>query len=458
LYLVRNEAKGTSQPRSHRSFFLSRIRPVATLAMATLALASLSGCGNTYRPVVAAVNPVGPAAQPTKYAVAISSPSESTNGLVTFVDFAGDSILITASLGVGPYYLALNSGGTTGYSLNNDGSLNSFDISPSLLSSQVLQTTLLSCNQPSGVTCVQPNSIFADTASTYITEPNRNSVAQLQGSPAALKQEFPIATGYTPIYIAGFAGSPRAYIINQSTTGGAGQVAAIEAASSSVSTTIPVGKQPVYGVMTSNGKRAFILNQADGTVSVVNAQTNAVDTPPAGSTNPIVVGTSPVWADLAPTLNELFVANAGDGTHPGSLSIINIPLCSVSAIPSNPNCDENNPVDAVGFGQVLATVPVGVNPVMVAVLQDGSQAYVLNKNDSTVSVVNLTFNTVTATIPVPASPNPTFIAVTTGTPTGKVYVTSPNSNTMTIIRTDTNTVDTTVDLQGRGMMVRVTAP
>ena len=73
-------------------------------------------------------------------------------------------------------------------------------------------------------------------------------------------------------------------------------------------------------------------------------------------------------------------------------------------------------------------------------------------------MINLTTNTVTATIPVPLTPNPTFIAATTGTPTGKVYVTSPTSNTMTIIRTDTDKIDTTVNLQGKGVMVRVTQP
>ncbi|HEX7158062.1 MAG TPA: YncE family protein, partial [Edaphobacter sp.] len=168
--------------------------------------------------------------------------------------------------------------------------------------------------------------------------------------------------------------------------------------------------------------------------------------------------TSPVWADFAPTINELVVANAGDGTHPGSVSIINIPLCSATTVTTNPNCDANNPVDANGFGQILATVPVGVNPQMVAVLQDGTKAYVINEQDSTVSVISLTSNTVIRTIPVPATPNPTFIAVTTGTPTGKVYVTSPSSNIMTIIRTDNDTVDTTINLQGKGVMVRVTVP
>jgi YVTN family beta-propeller protein len=79
-------------------------------------------------------------------------------------------------------------------------------------------------------------------------------------------------------------------------------------------------------------------------------------------------------------------------------------------------------------------------------------------------VVNLTSNTVTATIPIPVlttsvqNGHPTWIAVTTGTPTGKVYVTSPESNFMTVIRTDTDSVLTTVPLQGAGISVRVTAP
>ena len=85
-----------------------------------------------------------------------------------------------------------------------------------------------------------------------------------------------------------------------------------------------------------------------------------------------------------------------------------------------------------------------------------------------VSVINLATNTVTATIPIPQStivgitPNinghPTYIAASSGTPTGKVYVTSPESNFMTVIRTDIDAIDTTVPLQGNGVSVRVTAP
>jgi DNA-binding beta-propeller fold protein YncE len=443
-------------------------------------MASVIGCGNTYRPVVSAINPVGPAAQPQKFAVAISSTGTKANptpGLVTFVDFSGDSVLITAQIGVNPYYLILNSGGNTGYTLNSDHTLTTFDISTSLLQSQVLQTTLL----PGA----NPVSIFPEGANTYVTDPGLNAISQFVGQPLNLQQELGIDPAFSPIYVAGIASAPRVYAISQRIGGGLGQVSTIETTSNTIDPTpIPVGINPVYGVMTADAKRAFIMNQGDGTVSVINAQTNLLDVVPAGATNPIKVGTSPLWADFAPTRNEMVVVNAGDEVHQGSVSIISIPLCSAVALPTNPNCDPNNPVDAVGFGTVLATVPVGVNPVMVGVLQDGTRAYVVNGGNPnlpcapptpaqplgncTVSVINLTTNTVTATIPIPVSPiigaspningHPNYIAVTTGTPTGKVYVTSPESNFMTVIRTDTDTVDLTIPLQGNGVSVRVTQP
>lgn len=427
------------------------IKAIGIAVLGASTLATISGCGNTYRAVVTAINPVGPASQPQRYAVVISDPGNGLPGLVTIVDFSGDTVLITANVGVAPYYFMMNAGGNTGYTLNGDGTMTSFDISTQLQTRDVIQTTLLNG--------ASPNSIFVDATSTFITEAgSRNAVAQLKGAPPALNQELPIASGFKPVYIAGYSGAARQYVISQSTAGGSGQVAAIDTSSNTISSTISVGKTPVYGVMTSDGKRAFILNQDDGTVSVINAQANQLDAVPSPAVNPVPVGTAPIWADLVTTKNELVVANAGNGTAKGSVSIINIPLCSAAALPGNPNCDATNPIDANGFGQVLATVPVGINPRMVAVLQDGSRAYVVNQGDSTVSVVNLTTNTVTATIPVPATTHPNFIAAINGTPTGKVYVTSPETSNMTIIRTDTDLVETTIPLQGKGVQVRAQLP
>jgi DNA-binding beta-propeller fold protein YncE len=387
-------------------------------------------------------------------------------------------VLITAQIGVNPYYLILNSGGTTGYTLNSDHTLTTFDVDTALLQSNILQTTLL----PGA----NPVSIFPAGTSTYVSDPGLNVISQFTGQPLNLQQELTINPAFTPIYVVGISGAPRVYAITPSASGGLGQVSTIETTSNTIDPTpIPVGHGPVYGVMTADAKRAFIMNQTDGTVSVINAQTNQLDIVPAGATNPISVGTSPLWADFAPARNEMVVANAGDGVHAGSVSIISIPLCSANALPSNPNCDPNNPVDAAGFGTVLATVPVGINPRMIGVLQDttNSRAYVVNGGNPnlpcaapttaqplgncTVSVINLNTYTVTATIPIPlsvlpASPvlngHPDYIAVSNGTPTGKVYVTSPESNFMTVIRTDTDSIDLTVPLQGNGVSVRITLP
>jgi len=74
----------------------------------------------------------------------------------------------------------------------------------------------------------------------------------------------------------------------------------------------------------------------------------------------------------------------------------------------------------------------------------------------TVSVVNLTSNTVTATIPI--NGHPAYIASSNATPTGKVYVVCKDSQVMTVIETDTDSLDTTVPLQGYGVSVRMQQP
>ena len=427
---------------------------------------TLAGCGNQYRPVVSAVNPVGPAAQPEKFAVAIATTGATTPGLVNIVDFSGDTTLDTTTIGANPQYFQVDSTGSLGYTLNGDGTTNSFNISPSLISSGVNQTTL-----PAGA---NPVAILPQSGNLYIAEAGLNAVAQLtQTTPPSFKQN--LLTGAGTVYTVGVAGAPRVYAISQGAGASTGTVAAIETTSNTISATLPVGRGPIYGVMTADSRRAFILNKTDGTVSVINAQTNALDSfnSGAGVSSTIPVGAAPVWADFAPPLTELVVANQGNGVTAGSVTIINIPLCSSSTITSNPNCDASNPVDAVGFGQVVANIPVGINPVMVAVLQDGSQAFVANQGNAalgiagSISVINLSTNTVVATLPAGASTNeadtlvhghPTWIAATTGTPTGKVYVTSLDSSDLTIIRTDTDVVQTHLTLQGMGVSVRVTSP
>ncbi len=445
-----------------------------TLALA-LAPLFLTACGSNYRPVVSAISPVGPAGQPTKYAVIASTTGANTPGLATLVDFSGDTIVNTTNLGDNPFWLLVDQTADVAYTLNGDGTLNSFSISAGLIQSQVNQSTL-----PAGSSAT---TLVTQQTSLYATQSGLASVAQFAaGAPPALREQLP--TGVNTVYTVAAPSVPRVYAVVQAgstscqpTFAAGPHVAAIETTTQTISACLPTGATPVYGVMTADGRRAFIMNRGSNTITVINSQTNAIDNFTTYPNGTIPVGTGPVWADFAPTLNEMVVANAGDGVNPGSVSIISIPLCSATTVVSNPNCDVNNPVDAAGFGTVVANIPVGINPIQVAVLQDGTQAVVANQGNATtpgsISFINLATDTVIATIPATTGTDgvqdltihgyPTYIAVTTGSPTGKVYVVSsgetglPSSQDLTILRTDTDAVSTHVGLLSRGVQVHVNA-
>ena len=148
----------------------------------------------------------------------------------------------------------------------------------------------------------------------------------------------------------------------------------------------PDRHNPVYGVMTPDTRRAFILNQGSGTVSVINVANNALDNAnpdvtlpntPSGGAQTRCGQTFRRGLNSVAGNNQLVVLNQGDGTTPGTLTIINIPLCNQSAQGiTRTACGE--PGGRSGFGTIFATATVGVNPVMVSILQDGSRAYVVN--------------------------------------------------------------------------------
>jgi YVTN family beta-propeller protein len=93
---------------------------------------------------------------------------------------------------------------------------------------------------------------------------------------------------------------------------------------------------------------------------------------------------------------------------------------------------------------VVATVPVVIFPLAVAITPDRSHAYVVNNCSSNkVSVIATASNTVVATVTVGSSP--IAIAIT---PDGKhAYVTNAGSNTVSVIATASNAVVATVAVE-----------
>ena len=90
---------------------------------------------------------------------------------------------------------------------------------------------------------------------------------------------------------------------------------------------------------------------------------------------------------------------------------------------------------------ISATITVGNNPFSVAISPDGTTGYVMNNADNTISIFNTLTNTVTKTLTVGV--NPLFCVFS---PDGtKAYVSNYSGKSISVINTSTNTVSTTIN-------------
>ena len=91
----------------------------------------------------------------------------------------------------------------------------------------------------------------------------------------------------------------------------------------------------------------------------------------------------------------------------------------------------------------MAEVPVGFEPDAVAILADGSRAYVANAGDGTVSVIDIATRAVVGSA-IRVEENPQGIAVSPDSV--RVYVTNFDSHSVSVIETASNTVVGTIQV------------
>lgn len=109
------------------------------------------------------------------------------------------------------------------------------------------------------------------------------------------------------------------------------------------------------------------------------------------------------------------------------------------------SASDNVSVIDISSNTVIATVPVGQSPYGVAVNPTGTRVYITNIGSNSVSVIDTATNTVKASITVGAGPR--GVAVN---PAGtRVYVANTYADSVSVIDTATNTVIATVTV-GRG--------
>ncbi len=467
------------------------MRRIEGLVAGFLLAAFAVGCSNRTQPTVTPVSPTGPAGTPPgAFALVLTQPglrpaasatnpcatplsTSPTTGTVlygqptvaTVIDFSGDSVLAQATLGFGALTSAIGPMSNQVYSLNCDGTISGIPVTQTLQSNNISTTTLFSSATP-GATVAQPtvqSNIIIQNAALYVVNQNRTitqngvlfgSVGALTAtaSPSVLQE---IAVAPAPVALASSPSSQRVYAVSQGATGSGatwgrcanpasvtanGEVDGIDTSTNAVTSRIPVGVCPVFGLTTPDGLRTFVLNRGSGTITVINAQQNTLDTA-LNATGTINVGAGPVYAAYFPQRQLLVTANYDSGT----ISFINVPLDSFGN-------------DGPGFGTVLRTVSVGNFPAALSILGDGSRVYVVLQGDPTVAtatgsiaVVNAVSFNLQNTIAVPGHPR--SIASTYNTPIGKVYTVAPDSQFLTILRTDTDTISAQLQVQGCGVDV-----
>lgn len=215
--------------------------------------------------------------------------------------------------------------------------------------------------------------------------------------------------------------APLIYVTNQGTN----NVQVLQSTDGQQVAAIPVGQAPTGIAIDSLGTFAYVANRGDNTVNRIDIATNtvtatipvtgnptAVAITPDGSTAYVVQSTECMVPTPVPTATPAATPTPGPTPLPTPTPD---PVCMVAAIDTASNA-------------VIANIEVGNEPFDVAISPSGGFAYVTNRADDSISVIDTSTNLVIDEVPVGATPE----GVAAGG--GEIYVTNDSSNTVTVIR------------------------
>jgi DNA-binding beta-propeller fold protein YncE len=372
-------------------------------------------------------------ALPTSYLTVTSEPgTTSPASWITVFDATGPDVsraqpLVSSST----LDFTLDGSGTFGESLGTQGSLIFFPATTNLNPGTEGINTLPANSCVSNVT-VPLNQLFTlDVANNAI------DVGYSTGTAGAYGIAQNATVPMTPVAMTGSAANSRYAIVSQNVPYGVacnniatsvtqtGSVTFFETSTDTPDngTTIPTGRCPVYAVTSPDGRRSFILNRGDDTVTVINLTSAAFDQTvslvPSGGTH-----AGPVYAEYVPSRGKLLVTNYDNDT----VSIINTQTDSTGA-------------DGPAFGQVIATVdlwngnphtcvipgtmgqsaPCSKRPAAISALADGSRAYIAEQGSGMIDILDLRVNQVVQTIGITTGGHPRSVVVVSNASTNSIY-------------------------------------
>lgn len=207
-----------------------------------------------------------------------------------------------------------------------------------------------------------------------------------------------------------------------------------------------------------SGPRAFVSNERDGTVTVIDTKTDRVVSTINVGARPRGIRTSPdgklVYVALSfssqqtpGTINKVAAIDAATGKVVGQYDAGTDPeQFAISAdgrrlFISNEDAGTASILDTES-GKIVSTVIVGIEPEGVTISPDGRWVYVTAETSNSVSVIDTQKNEVVATFMVGARPRD----VAFSPDSSRAYVTAELGRTVSVIDTKTHAVIRIIDL------------
>jgi YVTN family beta-propeller protein len=285
------------------------------------------------------------------------------NGYISKVRTSDDTVVSNLAVSSNPYQIALNHDGTKVYVF--DGSSDG---------ARVLSTATMA---------VLASLPAAGGANGVARHPSNNEIYVSVGSSVIVISTISdtitaTITGFTGIaFTSDIVFSPdglTAYVTgyNDSTS----YVFVLDTTTKTITTTITVGANQAALAITPDGFKVYGCSRVEGKFYIINTSTNEVATT-------VTVGFPITGCVFHPTNGKMYVADAN-----GFIKVL----------------------DAV-TKSVLANITVGETPVSPIFNYDYTKLYVANYNGSSISVIDIATNTVTATIPLAHLASPSCLAI-----------------------------------------------
>lgn len=307
--------------------------------------------------------------------------------------------------------------------------------------------------------------VNTETQRLLLTDPTSTSVILFslldQGTPALTLEAGHVAAAINPLTNTGVTVNPS---LNQASV--------IDMHTPQRVATFNVGINPRAVAIDPGTNTALVANQGDNTVSVIGLGPIRSTAPPPNDGPQIVQMNPPLTFTSGIPLTLSII---GDGFVPGSAvrfdessSLITTTFVSSRRLTAtvDPTTYLSAPrrfvVDVVNPGSkpsnvenlvVIEAVPVGVNPQAVAIDPDLDLAVVVNTGSNSISLVNMTTGSVTATISMGANANPQAVAVLPRA--GRAVVTNGGTGTASIVDLVGATILATVSVGSQPVGVEI---